>query len=502
MKVCHVNRIAKKFPWCPLRWFVFRFFWFAVGNTSLVHAWQGLGSDAWIYGEAQPPVSYGSSPNPLGQGNLYSETVAIQAPMLEATGASVESTPPFIQMFEAPQSPEFTSLQFGVIGANVEDGLIASEAEVDPMGKTKLIYRPALPILGMDGNLYLRPAVKTGEWNSLETSEFSRFTLSSRWMENLYDVDAKAFEYVAQDPSSLLSDSIDLAATYPRNEGYGKTYRPRRRSRDLGLGHERLAFALSEIASSQPFNNIRLRSDFQYGWHFPNRAEYLWAGPSKGPKIPETLLDLQEYSVLMEAGNETLSVGTELPLIMLNPSLNPNTSGFGDMSVTTKLVLLNGRSIQLTQLTKIHMPTGQPSSGRGNGHVSMEPGLIARHTWDDRTMFHGMVTLLFPIGGDPNFSGEVLNYSFGFARVWYDSDQFAIIPTLESVNWAVLSGAKGIEQNKISGDYISNLHPGIRFVFDRGGDLGLFEAGLGTGFSLTNNHFYESLIRFDLRWSY
>jgi hypothetical protein len=204
----------------------------------------------------------------------------------------------------------------------------------------------------------------------------------------------------------------------------------------------------------------------------------------------------------METATDSFSVGTELPLIWLNPTINPNTSGFGDMSVTTKLVLLKGQSLQLTQITRTHMPTGQASSGRGNGHVSMEPGLVARYTRDERTMFHGMFTFLFPIGGDPNFSGEVLEYSFGVARVWYDSDQFAIIPTIESVNWAVLSGAKGIEQNKISGDYIANLHPGVRFVFDRGGDLGLFEAGFGTGFSLTDNHFYQSLFRFDLRWSY
>jgi len=477
-----VNRITNTFPWCPLRWFVFRFFWFAIVHTSFVHAWQGLEPDVWIPGEAyrqltrpnlcskglgpdswspdeaQAPGYYGSSPNLIGQGDLDNGTVAMTPPML---------------------------------------------LDVDPLGKTQqIIYDPALPILGLDGNLYLRPVVKIEGRSSLDTSVLPSSAVSSRLMENRLEVDEQAFESLGQDPSNLLSNSFDLAAAYARNERYGTTYRPRRRSQDLGLGHERLAFALSEIPASQPFNNIRLRSDFQYGWQFPNRAEYLWAGPSKGPRIPETLLDLQEYSVLMEAGTESFSVGTELPLLWLNPSLNPNTSGFGDMSTTTKLVVLNGRSLQLTQLTRIHMPTGQASSGRGNGHVSMEPGLIARYTRDDRTMFHGMMTFLFPIGGDPNFSGEILNYSFGFARVWYDSDQFAIIPTIESINWAVLSGAKGIEQNKISGDYISNLHPGIRFVFDRGGDLGLFEAGLGTGFSLTNNHFYESLIRFDLRWSY
>jgi hypothetical protein len=497
-----VNRITTSLSWCPLKWFVFRFLWFAIGHTSLVHAWQGLGPDAWNPGEPKPPVAYGGSPS-LGQGDLFNGTVAITSPMLLGGEASGESTSPLVQIAQAPHSPEFTSLQLGAFGEIIDEGLVTRSTDVDPLGATQqIIYDPALPIIGSDGNLYLRPAVKIQGMNSLATSVYPSSPVPNRLMENLFEVDERAFESMAQDPSRRLSNSFDRAAAYGRNERYGNTYRPRRRSRDLGLGHERLAFALSEITASQPFNNIRLRSDFQYGWHFPNRAEYLWAGPSKGPKIPETGLDLQEYSVLMEVGTKSFSVGTELPLIWLNPSLNPNTSGFGDMSVSTKLVVLNGQSLQLTQLTRIHMPTGQASSGRGNGHVSMEPGLIAGYIWDDKTMFHGLMTLLFPIGGDPNFSGEILNYSFGIARVWYDGDQFAIIPTLESINCAVLSGAKGIEQNKISGDYISNLHPGVRFVFDRGGDLGLFEAGLGTGFSLTNNHFYESLIRFDLRWSY
>ena len=54
----------------------------------------------------------------------------------------------------------------------------------------------------------------------------------------------------------------------------------------------------------------------------------------------------------------------------------------------------------------------------------------------------------------------------------------------------------------LDGENILNIHPGIRFVFDNDGDLGLFELGVAGGFSVTRTHWYRGLFRLDLRWSY
>ena len=479
----------------------FYFFCLVIGQLPLAIAWQETSPRDLFFGKAAPPVLFVHAPKLLNSGDSVIEQVVLNPPMLLDSQNSEESKQALVQIAQSPQLPASIASQTQTTSGVIDGQSETIENAPVTFGTTKqFFYEPALPAFGDDGNLYLRPNLRVEERIAQDTSVFSSYASQSLLPEDFSGADEYMLDSVT--PSNTLTIPGTGFGDYAGAREFMNSFRRRRGGGDLGIGHERLPFALSHIPASQPFNNLRIRSDFQYGWQFPNRAEYLWAAPPKGPKTPEIGLDLQEYSILMEVGSETLSVGTELPLIWLNPTINPNTSGFGDMSVTTKLVLLKGQSLQLTQITRTHTPTGQASSGRGNGHVSMEPGLIGRYTRNERTMFHGMITLLFPIGGDPNFSGEVLEYSLGVARVWYESDQFAIIPTLESVNWAVLSGAKGIEANKISGDYISNLQPGVRFVFDRGGDLGLFEAGFGTGFSLTDNHFYQSLFRFDLRWSY
>lgn len=476
------------------------------GIHSLANTWQGYPPESPFVREATPPLLNIGTPTLLTKEDRKSGLVIADAPMLlsQTTGQTAAQASP--KTSQALQPTHLSKDLQGTLGELVADTFANTQLREEYLDSNKyFLYRPALKVFGQDGNLYLRPNLRIEERETPNTNLFSSYEEPIGVLHEFNGVDQYTLESIVSEPSSLLSPEGAVSDRSSYVGDFGPPVARRSSTRDLGVGHERIPFALSHIPASQPFNNIRIRSDFQYGWEFPNRAEYLWAGPPNGPKIlgeEQEQLDLQEYSLLMETGSDTFSVGTELPLIWLNPSINSNTSGFGDMSIATKLVVLKGRSLQLTQLTRTHIPTGQASSGRGNGHVSMEPGLIARYSKDERTMLHGMVTFLFPIGGNPNFSGEVLEYSFGVARVWYDSDQFAIIPTIESVNWAVLSGAKGNEQNKISGDYISNLQPGLRFVFDRGGDLGLFEAGFGTGFSLTNNHFYESLIRFDLRWSY
>ena len=496
-----MNRITTTSPRWSLKTIGFYFFWLVGVQLSLAFAWQDSGPSNPLRGETSPRALPSRTSTLLAPGESTSVQVVVNPRMSIDSKNMEESKSAFIQIAQSPQLPASTEPQIETTLGGIDGQSETTQSEaVSSRTAKQFFYKPALPFLGSDGNLYLKPNLKVEEQNLPDTSVFSSYENQSLLRDDFSGVDEYVLDSVT--PSNTLTTPGTGFGDYAGAREFTNSFRRRRGGGDLGIGHERLPFALSHIPSSQPFNNIRIRSDFQYGWQFPNRAEYLWAAPPKGPKTPEIGLDLQEYSILMEMGSETFSVGTELPLIWLNPTINPNTSGFGDMSVTTKLVLLKGQSLQLTQITRTHTPTGQASSGRGNGHVSMEPGLIGRYTRNEKTMFHGMITLLFPIGGDPNFSGEVLDYSFGVARVWYESDQFAIIPTLESVNWAVLSGAKGIEANKISGDYISNLQPGVRFVFDRGGDLGLFEAGFGTGFSLTDNHFYQSLFRFDLRWSY
>ena len=210
----------------------------------------------------------------------------------------------------------------------------------------------------------------------------------------------------------------------------------------------------------------------------------------------------------MEFGGPKMTVGTEIPIRILDPeSQGANTAGLADMNITTKTVLLDGNDIQITQIFRTYMPTGAPTHGLGTGHVSMEPGLLFRVKWDEELYFHGEVKYWFPIAGDPNHSGQVLRYGIGTSHLAYETDSMALIPTMELVAWSVLDGREsnglpGGGFNNVDGMTIINAIPGMRLVLDRGGDLGLFELGLSSQFAITGPRWYDSLLRLDLRWSF
>jgi hypothetical protein len=274
-----------------------------------------------------------------------------------------------------------------------------------------------------------------------------------------------------------------------------------------GIGHERVMHAPFMIDTTQPQNRYALQFFNGYGWHFPDRSEYLWAKTvaGRGPRLAESTVDLQEIRALIEIGGPNFSTTTMIPIRMTNPAVNPNHAGLGDMTVTTKLRMFNGSRWQVTQIFRTFIPTASPSMGLGTGHVALEPGLLFRYAWSNRTYVHSDLKYWFAIGGDPLYSGQVFRWSLGFSHLWWESDEKAIIPTLEFVQWTALNGLMTSPFNQqlgVDGDGMLNIHPGLRFIHDTGGDWGLFEYGIVGGFSVSTDHWYDSMIRFDARWVY
>ena len=245
------------------------------------------------------------------------------------------------------------------------------------------------------------------------------------------------------------------------------TYFNTQRCRDVGVGAERLPFALFEIDAAKPSNNVRFRFEAGYDWEFPDRAEFFWSRlGGKGPSLTvptENSVDYQDMRLAIEVGGPKFSTTTELPLRFINPTELANTGGLGDLILTTKTVMIDGERLRLTQVLRNQLATGTAKSGRGNGHVSMEPGVVGAYQWTDRTLLHSELKLWFPIGGEPGFSGPILRYGFGAANLLYDSDTFAVIPTFEVVGWSVLNaqrtGTLGAITS-IDGEDIINLYPG------------------------------------------
>jgi hypothetical protein len=295
------------------------------------------------------------------------------------------------------------------------------------------------------------------------------------------------------------------------------------RSCPPGIGVENVMNAPFWLDTTQPLQNCRIRADGASDWEFPDRIEYFWA-QTPGPKGAQQLefgddggepsVDYQEVSFYIERGGERLSVGTELPIRAVDPDVRRNTTGFADMRVTTKAVLLDGKDWQLTQVMHTHIPTGSFRRGTGNGHVSLEPGVAWRYKWSDVTYIHGDLTYWFPIAADPFHSGQMFNYGIGISHIWIDGDKWAIMPTLELNAWTILDGQQtfpgeefplvgGFDPggpNQIDTLSILNIHPGLRWVCDTSGDCGVREFGITSGIAVTEDHWYEEILRIELRW--
>jgi hypothetical protein len=284
----------------------------------------------------------------------------------------------------------------------------------------------------------------------------------------------------------------------------------RKTGHDQGIGYERVMFAPFEIEVSQPQWNFRIRNDGFVRFQRPDRSEFFWSRPSsangRGPGLVERTVNYQEVKFLYELGGPKFSTGTELPLRAVDPEFNDNSAGLGDINVTVKTVLIDGRIWQLTQMMRTYFATGVARRGLGTGHIAMEPAFLIRYKINPGLFVHSEVRFLYPLGAHPDHSGEVVRWGIGTSWVWYETDFIALLPTLELVGWSLLDGLESqpppLPAAEVDSATIINVYPGMRIVIDDNGDFGLFEFGISGGVALTSEHLYESMLRIDLRWSH
>jgi hypothetical protein len=316
---------------------------------------------------------------------------------------------------------------------------------------------------------------------------------------------------LAGDPTDLLwVNGEPLVPWEEFHEGYHRFRdRPISPTGEPGLGRERVATAPFEIDISQPFGNIVLRNDNAYHLTLPDRAEMFWARPGRGPVLPERSVSYQDFRARWELGSEAMSLATDIPVRLLNPEVNGNTGGLSDIQLVQKTRMMDGKRWQITQLLRTVFNSGNVRKGLGTGHISMEPGVLCRYQYSDITYLHSQVKLMFPIAGDPVYSGPLFTWGLGLSHVWYETDTTAYIPTLEFINTWVLDGqvttfplgipGPGLVSD-VDGDGIFNLAPGLRIVTDYGGDLGVVELGLSSIFSVGSDGWYDALLRIEMRF--
>lgn len=434
-------------------------------------------------GDFQPsttaPLPSPAQQSPMSQGPLNQGPPNQQA-YIEAAGAQpITNTPVTVALPSAFQS----SYDRLLVQPQIQYGTPTNEF-VNPMDPNWLMsHRPSAA--------FSSPEQLNQMQEMLPSPQPMQFGQSSYYPQAEPVEAAPVFE-------SLL-DSAPPPLPIPRRLGMS--------SEEGGLGQERLAFALFDIDSAQPFNNLRIRAALANRMHLPDRAEYFWAKTATGggPPLPESVIDYQEARIRMETGSKKISTAFELPFRSTDPDVNKNHAGLGDMQLIVKTVLLDGKSWMLTQYFGTRFASGNAKAGLGTGKVGLEPGLLFRNEFREDTWMHGEMKFWFPLGADPVHGGQVLKLAGGVNRVLHQTDHNAWIPSLELSAFSVLNGGATDRTGAIrpiDHDAIFYLTPGMHYAVDNRGDFGLFEIGCAASLAISRERFADDTWIFDMRWSW
>ncbi len=260
------------------------------------------------------------------------------------------------------------------------------------------------------------------------------------------------------------------------------------------------------IDSAVPRNRTGVRFEAAYNNRQPMRAEYLFAKGglpnTVGFPLPETRVDYQELTSFTEySWTPWFSVFIEAPYRWVNPEINDNHSGAGDMRYGLKLCTYSADRTIATVLLRLYSPSTRHQT-LGTSHWSIEPGILMAYQFNRMLHFEGEFRYWMPLGGS-DFQGNILRYgaaiSYGQRRpgLWFT-------PVLEGIGWSVLSGktmiatsAEHFEIQEARGQTIANGCLGLRCGY--GAKLDMYA---GYGRSFTGQFWQREIYRVELRYSY
>lgn len=260
------------------------------------------------------------------------------------------------------------------------------------------------------------------------------------------------------------------------------------------------------IDNAIPSNLFRLRVDAAYRANRTTRAEFLYArGAPAGPGLPLTEVsdDYQEILAYLEGlVRPNLSVFVEAPVRFINPTINEDHAGFGDMNFGFKWAFLRDPDQVTSFQLRLWMPTGNAHLGLGNDHVSIEPALLCFNKLTDRLRVESELHLWVPVGGT-DFAGPFVRYGVGFSYGERPADRWWAAPVVEFVGWTVLGGKEAVAPpipsltQNAAGDTIVNAKFGVRVGL---GDR--FDLYSGYGRALTGEVWYKDIWRTELRLAF
>jgi hypothetical protein len=271
------------------------------------------------------------------------------------------------------------------------------------------------------------------------------------------------------------------------------------------------------IDSAVPASLFRLRFEAGYNNVQPSRGEFFYSrSPTFPGEIAETRVDYQELSAYLEkAWNDRFSLFLNVPVRFLNPTVDANVKGLGDIDFGFKWAFYRDEDRVLTFQLRGYAPTGNGSIGLGTSHPSIEPSLLGLSRLTDRLTLESEFRVFVPLsdtpavagavsGGASNFSSTILRYGIGLGFDVYKSDRFVVTPVTEVVGWTFLDGMKTINPAgdagldvRATGDTIVNVKIGARFKMLQFGDL-----YIGYGHALTDERMYQDILRTEFRLAF
>jgi hypothetical protein len=285
-----------------------------------------------------------------------------------------------------------------------------------------------------------------------------------------------------------------------------------------------LADAAFFVDAARPVTQMRLRWDTGWDMTHPDRAEYFWAregvttanagGGGKGPNFVPGHLDYKTLSMYMEGAAGGFGMFVETPYLDIEPvsgiqpgnppvAAGSNKSGFGDIMVGTKSLLLDCQLIQIAIEFKTYIPSGNFTTGLGTGHVSLEPSILLGLCLTPNSYLQGQFSYWIPISGDNLYQGNIFHCHLSYNHVlWRFCPEVLLVGTAECNEWSIINGnyttLEGNTAVAVSArDTIFSVGPGVRlFVCDK------IDLGVGSAFSLTSERWASELVRAEFRWRF
>ncbi len=262
------------------------------------------------------------------------------------------------------------------------------------------------------------------------------------------------------------------------------------------------------IDPAQVFTHFRLRLDAGRDNPTPDRAEYFWAksgalptADADGPPLPETQVNYFDVRGYLEAAvSRNFSYFVEVPVRFLNPEVNDDEQGLGDVNAGVKGVLLTNGEDYITLQVTAHLPTGDADQGLGTDRYAIEPGLLFHEQFSDRVSLFGEIRYWLPLD-ESDFAGEILRAGVGggYDLVYNRCRTERITAVAELISWSIFDGAyfdgnhlaEGVQG--ASGDTIVNAQIGLRYT------QGLTSFAASWGHVLTDEQWFEELARLEFR---